>query len=79
MNRQINLDGIAKLLCVILIVFAAFSILGLVGRSEYNDEVIYSMSSRAYEEITLELGDSTSKSRIVDTYMSRKRYYDSLE
>lgn len=49
----------------------------LVGRSDYNEEIIYHMSNGTYEVLRERLGD-VSSSELVDVYMSDCEYWDSL-
>lgn len=63
---------------MILAVSGAFAILGVAGRQDYNQEVLYTMPQEAYEQIVLELGENATDSKIVQTYMDNKSHYDSL-
>ena len=49
----------------------------LVGRSDYNEEIIYHMSDGTYQVLREKLGD-VSSSELVDVYMSDCEYWDSL-
>jgi hypothetical protein len=49
----------------------------LVGRYDYNDEVMYHMSNETYDVLRERLGD-VSTSELVDVYMSDCEYWDSL-
>lgn len=49
----------------------------VVGRSDYNQEIIYNMSNGTYEVLREKLGD-VSSSELVDVYMSDCEYWDSL-
>lgn len=51
--------------------------LGMAGRSDYNEEIIYTMPQDAYEDICVKLGDCSDQ-EIVNEYMSNKQYYDNL-
>lgn len=55
-----------------------FFVLGMAGKSEYNETVIYNMSETAYRIIVDSLGNGCSDTQIVNTYLSNKDYYDSL-
>lgn len=59
-----------------LLVIALLILLGIAGRCDYNEQVIYNMPDEVYKEMKLELGN-TSESRLVDEYMSNKEYWDS--
>ncbi|WP_242661043.1 hypothetical protein [Bacteroides cellulosilyticus] len=52
--------------------------LGIAGRQDYNQEVLYTMPQEAYEQIVLILGDDATDTDIVRTYMNNKQYYDNL-
>lgn len=49
----------------------------VVGRSDYNQEIIYNMSDGTYQVLREKLGD-VSSSELVDVYMSDCEYWDSL-
>ena len=49
----------------------------VVGRSDYNQEIIYNMSNGTYEVLREKLGD-VSSGELVDVYMSDCEYWDSL-
>lgn len=59
-----------------LLVIALLILLGIAGRCDYNEQVIYNMPDEVYKAMKLELGN-TSESRLVDEYMSNKEYWDS--
>lgn len=61
-------------LVVMTTVIAAICV---VGRSDYNQEIIYNMSNGTYEVLREKLGD-VSSSELVDVYMSDCEYWDSL-
>lgn len=73
-----NLNKISKALCVTLAVIGIFALLGIAGRQDYNQEVLYTMPQEAYEQIVLDLGDDATDNDIVSTYMNNKAYYDKL-
>ena len=49
----------------------------VVGRFDYNDEILYHMSEGTYEALREKLGD-VSSFELVDVYMSDCEYWDSL-
>ena len=59
-----------------LLVIALLILLGIAGRCDYNEQVIYNMPDEVYKAMKLELGN-TSESKLVDEYMSNKEYWDS--
>ncbi len=73
-----DLNKTSKVLCIILTVIGAFAMLGIAGRQDYNQEVLYTMPQEAYEQIVLILGDDATDTDIVRTYMNDKQYYDNL-
>ena len=61
-------------LAVLVVVIVAICV---VGRSDYNQEIIYNMSNGTYEVLREKLGD-VSSTELVDVYMSDCEYWDSL-
>lgn len=59
---------------MILFLFA----LGIAGRLERTEQIVYTMPQGAYEQIYIELGDGCTDKEIADRYLSNKKYYDSL-
>ncbi|MFV0587144.1 hypothetical protein [Bacteroides reticulotermitis] len=57
---------------------ALFMLLGIAGRLEYNEEVIYNMSQSIYQKIIFDLGEDATDNQIVRTYMKNRKYYDSF-
>jgi hypothetical protein len=49
----------------------------VIGRSDYNQEIIYNMSNGTYKVLREKLGD-VSSTELVDVYMSDCEYWDSL-
>ena len=49
----------------------------VVGRFDYNDEILYHMSEGTYEVLREKLGDVPA-TKLVDVYMSDCEYWDSL-
>lgn len=66
-----------KMTLNLLAVLAVMIVIGLAGRMDYNEEVIYHMSNGTYEMMKEKLGD-VSSSELVDEYMQNKEYWDSL-
>lgn len=74
-----NINKISKQTAMFAIGFIGFlSLLGIAGKSDYNQEVIYNMTETAYNVIVDSLGEGCSDTQIVKTYLSNKEYYDSL-
>ncbi len=65
-----------KALKTVLGVVAILLILGIAGRSDYNNEVIYSMRDGVYQALVDSLGHDASETKIVDTYMSNRDFWD---
>jgi hypothetical protein len=61
-------------LLVLVVVIAAICV---VGRFDYNDEILYHMSEGTYKVLREKLGD-VSTTKLVDVYMSDCEYWDSL-
>ena len=49
----------------------------VVGRSDYNQEIIYNMSDGTYQVLREKLGD-VSSTELVESYMADREYWDSL-
>ena len=49
----------------------------VVGRFDYNDEILYHMSDGTYQVLREKLGD-VSSTVLVETYMKDQAYWDSL-
>lgn len=72
--KQYDMKGFWKNMAAIVTIII---LLGIVGRMDYNEEVVYHMSNGTYELLKEKLGN-VSTSELVDTYMSNKEYWDSL-
>mgnify|MGYP006945387012 CR=1 FL=1 len=66
-----------KELKYLLVLVAVIVAICLVGRYDYNDEVLYHMSDGTYQALREKLGD-VSSAKLVDVYMSDCEYWDSL-
>ena len=74
-----NINRISKQTAMFAIGFIGFLfLLGIVGKSDYNQEVIYNMTETAYNVIVDSLSEGCSDTQIVKTYLNNKEYYDSL-
>ena len=74
-----NNNKVFKQIAVFALGFTGFLfLLGIVGKSDYNEEVIYNMTETAYNVIVDSLGEGCSDTQIVKTYLNNKEYYDSL-
>lgn len=60
-----------------LLVIALIAILGIAGRCDYNEDVIYNMPDSVYQVMRERL-DNPSDSELVDEYMKDKKFWDSL-
>ena len=60
---------------------AAFVVVafGYAGRMDFEEEVVRTMSDEQYHYIKDELGGKASMSEVVDEYLSKQDYYDSIE
>jgi hypothetical protein len=59
-------------------IIIAVVMLGIAGRCDYNEEVIYSMSEGTYKAIKAELGENVTDTKLVDVYQENKHYWDSV-
>ena len=66
-------DFLKNMLLMVLVIVA----ICLVGRLDYNEEIIQTMSQGTYEAI-VEAMPSASESDIVEAYMSNRQYWDSV-
>lgn len=74
-----NMDKSSKQIIVFIVgIVGFFFLLGIIGKSDFNEEVIYNMNETAYNVIVDSLGEGCSDTQIVKTYLSNKDYYDSL-
>lgn len=74
-----NMDKFSKQIIVFIVgIVGFFFLLGIIGKSDFNEEVIYNMNETAYNVIVDSLGDGCSDTQIVKTYLGNKEYYDSL-
>lgn len=60
-----------------LLVLVGIILLGLAGRCEFNEEVIYNMPNDTYQVMRREL-DNPSDNELVDEYLNNPQYWDSL-
>lgn len=67
-----------KLIIAVLGMLAFVFILGIAGKMEYTEEVIYNMPDKAYEEITSKM-QGASDYEIAREYLSNQEYYDTLK
>lgn len=73
------MDKSSKQIIVFIVgVVGFFFLLGIIGKSDFNEEIIYNMNETAYNVIVDSLGDGCSDTQIVKTYLGNKEYYDSL-
>lgn len=63
-----------NILCGLIILL----IIGVAGRYDYNEEVIYNMSDNTYRAIKVKLGDGCSDTELVNEYRENKKYWDSI-
>lgn len=59
-------------------IIIAVVMLGIAGRCDYNEEVIYSMSDGTYKALKAELGEGVTDTKLVDVYQENKHYWDSV-
>lgn len=66
-----------KLTKYTLLVVALLLLLGIAGRCDYNESVIYNMSDNVYQVMKVKL-DNPSDSRLVDEYVNNRNHWDSI-
>lgn len=59
---------------MILFLFA----IGIAGRLERTEQIVYTMPQEAYEQIYLKLGNGCTDYEIAKEYLSNKEYYDNI-
>lgn len=59
-------------------IIIAVVMLGIAGRCDYNEEILYTMSEGTYKALKAELGENATDSRLVDVYQENKHYWDSV-
>lgn len=62
----------------ILCVLALILIIGVAGRYDYNEEIIYNMPDRTYKAIKRKLGDKCSDTELVNEYQRNPVYWDNI-
>lgn len=53
--------------------------IGIAGKAERTEQIVYTMPQEAYEEIYLKLGNKCTDSQIAKEYLSNKKHYDSIK
>ena len=66
-----------KLTKYTLLVVALLLLLGIAGRCDYNESVIYNMPDTVYQVMKVKL-DNPSDSRLVDEYVNNRNHWDSI-
>lgn len=66
-----------KLTKYTLLVVALPLLLGIAGRCDYNESVIYNMPDNVYQVMKVKL-DNPSDSRLVDEYVNNRNHWDSI-
>lgn len=52
--------------------------LGIAGRCDYNEKILYAMSEGTYKALKAELGEGVTDTKLVDVYMEQQAYWDSV-
>lgn len=74
-----NMNRLTKQCLAFLLGIIAFLFLcGLIGRQDYADQIIYTMSQETYDHITAKLGEGASSWDIANEYQDNRQYYDNL-
>lgn len=66
-----------KLTKYTLLVVALLLLLGIAGRCDYNESVIYNMPDNVYQVMKVKL-DNPSDSRLVNEYVNNRNHWDSI-
>lgn len=66
-----------KLTKYTLLVVVLLLLLGIAGRCDYNESVIYNMPDNVYQVMKVKL-DNPSDSRLVDEYVNNRNHWDSI-
>lgn len=66
-----------KLTKYTLLVVALLLLLGIAGRCDYNESVIYNMPDNVYQVMKVKL-DNPSDSRLVDEYVNNRNHWDNI-
>lgn len=72
------MNKLSKKLLTAAGVIAIFIVIGIAGRVDYAEQVIYNMPDSAYEKITSKMPDA-SDYEIAREYIENKDYYNSLQ
>ncbi len=74
------MNRLSKQTLVFITGFVLFIIaIGLAGKTERTEQIVYTMPQEAYEEIYLKLGNGCTDHQIAKEYLSNQRYYDSIK
>lgn len=68
-----------QIIVSLLAIFGFIYLMGIAGRYDYADEVVYTMSEEVYYTILDTLGDDCSNIAVADEYIKNKEYYDNLQ
>lgn len=63
---------------VLLIALAILVAIGIAGRCDYNESVLYNMSDTTYKAVKTTLKKDCTDTDIVNEYQSNKAYWDSI-
>lgn len=61
----------------ILLIVSAIILLGIAGRCDRDEQIIYNMPDNVYQAIKKELGNP-SDGRLVDEYIRNRAHWDSI-
>lgn len=78
-QKRNKMNRITKQVAMLVAGFITFfALLGVAGKIDCAEQIVYTMPQEAYEAICLKLGDGCSDCQIANEYMTNKQYYDSL-
>lgn len=63
-----------NILCGLIILL----VIGVAGRYDYNEEVIYNISDNTYRAIKAKVGNDCSDTELVNEYQKNKIYWDNI-
>lgn len=53
-------------------------VVGVAGRFDWSEQIVYNMTETTYKAIVSKLGEDSNQYDIATEYMNNKKYYDTL-
>lgn len=69
---------VMKVLKFIVSMFVLCFVVGVAGRFDWSEQIVYNMNETTYNAIVTKLGEDSNQYDIATEYMSNKKYYDAL-